>query len=48
MAWVVSMEMDENTCNPFLIYGFFSSRKILMIGIFDLISDFSKETHPHS
>ena len=21
MAWVVSMKMDENTCNPFLIYG---------------------------
>ena len=34
------------TIIPFWIHRFFSQRKILMIRIFDLILDFSKETHP--
>ena len=43
----VSMEMSEKS--PFGFFGFFSQRKILlMIRIFDLILDFSKETHPES
>ena len=32
--------------NPFLDTPFLFSMKILMIGSFDLILDFSKETHP--
>ena len=39
MLWVVPIEI-------FWIHRFFSYRKILIIRIFDLILDFSKETHP--
>ena len=38
MLWVVPIEI-------FWIHRFFSYRKILIIRIFDLILDFSKETH---
>ena len=46
-----SLSLHENpfkhfTIIPFWIHRFFSQRKILMIRIFDLILDFSKETHP--
>ena len=46
-----SLSLHENpfkhfTIIPFWIHSFFSQRKILMIRIFDLILDFSKETHP--
>ena len=38
---------NEWKITPFWIHRFFSQRKILMIWIFDLILNFSKEMHPN-